>query len=924
MTEDEVLAFWKKNKIYEKVKKHNSGGEGFYMMDGPPYATGHIHMGTALNKILKDVAMRSQRLQGRDVFDRPGYDTHGLPIELQVEKEIGSKSKQDIESYGVKKFVDKCREYATRYIKVMNEEFKNLGVWMDWDNPYKTLDDGYIEGIWNVLKMAYDKKMLYLGKYPVHVCQRCATAVAYNEIIYKKQADKAVFVKFPVKGKKNTFLIIFTTTPWTLPANTGIMAHPDFTYAEIEARGERLIIAKDLVEARMKEFDVDYKIVKEFKGKELKDLEYENPLERHIKIKLNNKRKVVLAPRYVNIEEGTGLVHCAPGHGKEDYEVGVENGLDIVCPVGIDGTLTEEAGKYAGKKARAVDKEIVEDLKKDGFLVFEKNYEHEYPLCWRCKTPLLMLAQPQWFLKISTIHKKLLEENDKVNWNPKWAQARMKAWLEGISDWPISRERYWGTPLPIWECDKCEEIKVIGSVKELQTLSGKKKIGMHKPEIDDVTWKCSCKGTMSRTSSVLDVWFDSGATSWAALDYPSRKDLFKKFWPADLNIEGTDQFRGWWNSQLILSVFGFERRPYDNISVHGMVLDISRRKMSKSEGNAVAPEEVIKKYGRDQFRYYLTKLSKGEDFAYNEREFIEIKKIFMILLNVDNFVSQIDKGRKKLRVEDRWIISGYNSLIKEVKDYYNSFKFSSAIEQIERFLLEDLSRTYIQMTRERSSETRDVLEEIFTGILKLLAPVAPFVTESLWQKLLKNEVVKEESIHLSAFPDSNNRLIDAKLEKDFNVFIRVIENGLAERDKVKMGLKWPLAKAIIKAPFEMQKDMIEILKNQLNVKEVEAKNNKENAEISVHLDMRMTPELEGEGFAREIARKVQSERKNRGLEKKERVKLKLVVSEKLRKLLLPHTEFIKTRTGAEKLDFTDDKSSKIDFKVREESIGILF
>jgi isoleucyl-tRNA synthetase len=419
--EEEVLKFWKENKIYEKSVQRNKKGKKFYMMDGPPYATGHIHMGTALNKISKDIAMRSQRLQGKNVFDRAGYDTHGVPIEFQIEKEIGSKSKQDIEKFGVKKFIEKCKEFATKYIDVMNSEFSNLGVWMNFANPYLTLSNDYIEKIWETFKVADKKKLLYLGKYPVHICPRCATAVAFNEIEYSKQEDTSVFVKFPLKDKKNTFLLIWTTTAWTLPANTGVMVHPDFIYQEIElSSGERWIIAKELVNKIMAEIGFEYNVKKEMKGKELEGLKYENPLSKHLKLKTKNAYKVVLSARYVNLKDGTGLVHSAPGHGKEDYEVGKEYGLDMPSPVDINGNLTEETGKYAGKKARVVDLEIIEDLEKEKYLVYKHKYVHDYPLCWRCKSPLLMVAQPQWFLKISEIQKKIVRENETTNWIPDW------------------------------------------------------------------------------------------------------------------------------------------------------------------------------------------------------------------------------------------------------------------------------------------------------------------------------------------------------------------------------------------------------------------------------------------------------------------------------------------------------------------------
>jgi isoleucyl-tRNA synthetase len=909
-TEEEILEFWKKNKIYEKSKKKNSKGKKFYFMDGPPYATGHIHMGTALNKISKDIIMRSRRLQGFDVFDRPGYDTHGVPIEFQIEKEIGSKSKSDIEKYGVKKFIDKCKEFATRYIDVMNSEFINLGVWMNWDNPYLTLSDEYVETIWDTFKTADEKKLLYLGKYPVHVCPRCSTAVAFNEIEYSKQEDTSVYVKFPLKDKKNTYLIIWTTTPWTLPANTGVMAHPDFIYQELElSSGEKWIIAKELVSKILSEIGVGYTVKSEFSGKKMEGWKYTNPLSKNLKLKLKDAYRVILSGRYVNLEDGTGLVHCAPGHGKEDYEVGKEAGIDIISPVDISGILTEETGKYAGKKARIVDPEIIEDLERDKALIYKHKYSHDYPLCWRCKSPLLMISMPQWFFKISSIQNNLIKENENTYWTPSWAKLRMKAWLEGLSDWPVSRRRYWGTPLPIWICDKCEDKKVIGSIEELKKISGNKKVEVHKPEIDKINWKCKCGGNFQRVPEVLDVWFDSGVSSWAAL---SEKEL-KKYWPADINLEGKDQIRGWWNSELILSQIKFGRKPFDAIFMHGMVLDLGKKKMSKSLGNIISPQEVIKNYGRDLMRYYFAKLSKGEDFSFDEKEFKEIQVVLGVLTNINNFINQLKETKQKKIIEDEWILSKFNSLIKRSIEDYNSYRVFDVVQEVERFMVFDLSKKYIKIIRERADETRVILEEIREGLLKILAPICPFLTESLWQELKKDKLVKEESVHLSLYPKIEEKKINKKLEEEFEFVLEIIEKGLYSRDKAQIGLKWPLANAKIISSKKIDKNLEEIIKNQLNVKKLEIKiSEKENKEIEVELDTKMTSELEAEGYAREISRKVQALRKEVGLVKENRVGLLLVCENKLKEMLEKFKQkgLIKERTNAETIEIKDSAEGK--------------
>jgi isoleucyl-tRNA synthetase len=938
--EKRILDSWKKSQIYEKVKKKNAKGKKFYLMDGPPYATGHIHMGTALNKILKDIVMRAMRLQGYDVFDRAGYDTHGVPIEFQIEKEIGSKSKKDIEKFGVKKFIDKCKQFATQYIGVMNDEFENLGVWMDFKNPYLTLSDEYIESIWHTFKIADEKKLLYLGKYPVHICPRCETAVAYNEIEYSKQEDNSIYVKFPVKSEKNKFLIIWTTTPWTLPGNTGVMANPSFDYSEIEVGKEKWILAKDLIPKIMSELELGYTEKKTLKGKELEGIQYINPLAKNLKLKTKNAYKVILSSRYVNLEDGTGLVHCAPGHGKEDYEAGKEYNLDIVSPVDMSGSLTEEAGKYSGKKARIVDAEIIDDLKNEGFLVYKHAYSHDYPLCWRCKSPLLMIAVPQWFFKIDSIHKRLMELNEQTNWIPNWMQLRMKAWLEGVGDWPISRKRYWGTPLPIWMCEKCNQKIVIGSIDELKKLSGAKKISVHKPEIDDITIPCKCHGIMKRVPEVLDVWFDSGVSSWAALGYPKSDKLFKKFWPADINIEGKDQIRGWWNSQMILSAITFDKKPFENISVHGMVLDLGKRKMSKSFGNIISPHDIIEKYGRDYMRYYFAKISKGEDFAFDEKEFVEIKKAMTILQNIANYIKlagnssggklMYQKNQEVFRMlgnaehfrhEDKWIMSRLNSTVKEVTEEYNKYHLTKVVELLEEFLVNDLSRNYIQLIRERV-DSKDkaalaTLNEVYSETLKLFAPIIPFTAEKIYQ-----EMTGKESIFLDEWPKIKKD-IDKSIEDEMTAVRKVIEKGMEQRNAAQLGLRWPLAKAIIKINRKLSKDSLEIVKKQLNVKDAQAKESKE---LGVELDTKLTPELEAEGFYREISRKIQDARKKSGLKKEQQIALNLEVDKDLAEKIYAFSDELKEKTGIKRLDINGKRFYKNEFsdKIKDKSIKISF
>ena len=877
--EENVMAFWKNNNIYEKAKNIRKGKEPFYFLDGPPYASGSMHIGTAWNKILKDFYVRFWRMKDMDVWDRPGYDTHGLPIENKVEKEIGVNSKKDIEKYGIGKFINKCKNFATKYIEIMNDQSKDLGVWMDWENPYKTLDNEYIDGGWFIFKQAYEKGLLEKDVYPVHVCTHCETAVAYNEIKYKKIDDDSIFVKFPIKNKEDEFFVIWTTTPWTLPANTGIMANPEAEYVKIKTDKGTLIFAKELMESVSEKCELE--LPKDFdiiKGKDLEGIKYENPMAYAIDDKIENAYRVVLSKESVNLEDGTGLVHTAPGHGEDDFKVGKKEGLPVINPLGTDGKYKN--GKYKGLEARKCNETIINYLKESGYCIGVNKINHDYPLCWRCDTHLLFMTVPQWFFRIKKIHKKLLEENEKINWKPSWVRKRFKNWLENIGDWPVSRQRYWGIPIPIWTCSKCDRIKVIGSSDDLP----KKVEDLHRPFIDEIEFDCKCGEKMKRIKDVLDVWFDSGIASWASIGYPKKKDEFERLWPSDFQTEGPDQLRGWWNSQIIASVITFDRSPFNTILYHGFILDAHGIKISKSRGNKIDPFELIEKSGRDVLRYFLLSSAPWKDFYFNWDNLNEITKSFKVIENTFNFVNlyvkEVPKSIENMKPEDRWIISRLNSVIKSYNENMKNYNGHKAIKGVYDFIINDFSRFYIKCIRDRTWPTYTgedkkaafyTLFKVTEECLKLLAPACPFISEHVWQETIRPLTNVKESVHMEDIPNENESMIDEKLEKSFEIAQEITESAARVRHENNVKLRWPLRKIVIENS-EVTEEAFEVLRKLCNVKEVQIgspepglKRSTTEENSFVYVDVILDEGLKKDAMLREIIRKIQHMRKDLNL-----------------------------------------------------------
>ncbi|MBW2984456.1 isoleucine--tRNA ligase, partial [Candidatus Woesearchaeota archaeon] len=1005
-TEPEILKFWDSNKIYAKAKDKNKGKKQFYFLDGPPYTSGRIHLGQAWNKALKDCVLRYKRMKGLDVWDRAGYDMHGLPTAHKVEEKFKIKNKDEIPKFGVAKFVEECKKLSLGNLELMSKDFIRLGVWMDFEDPYKTIENSFMEGEWWLVKKAHENKRLYEGKKTMQWCAKCATALAKHELEYKNVKENSIFVKFKVKGTDNEYLVIWTTTPWTLAFNLAVMVNPGFDYVKAKVENEIWIVAKGLVGALISGVaNKKFEIVSEFKGEGLKGLKYEHPWSDEIKpfagIKSEKLHTVVMSKEYVDLSSGSGLVHCAPGCGPEDYEVGHKEGLPPFNNIDESGVFPDNMGKFKGLVAKKDDKNFVDSLEEKGVLIAVTPVEHEYAHCWRCHKPVIFRTTKQWFFKVEDLKEKMRELNKEVFWQPDWAGNNwFDSWLDNLRDNGITRQRYWGTPLPIWKCDKCGDYTVVGSIKELKELAGKVPDDLHRPYIDEITIKCKCGSEKKRIPDILDVWIDAGTTSWSCLDYPQKEELFKKLWPADFILEGKDQIRGWFNLLLVASMISMKKHSYKAVYMHGFVSDAQGRKMSKSLGNVISPYEVIDKHGADTLRYYMIGgANPGVDLNYNFED-VKIKsKNLRILWNLHKYSIDLTNNYgvnptklklmdKKFSTEETYIISKLNSTIKKVTEAYGEYRVNEAPLMIEELFLE-LSRTYIQLTRDKltsgNEEDKKVVAysiyEVLLGVLKLFSTIAPFITEAIYQNLKETYGLKTESIHLYDWPSFDEAEVKPELERNMDIAQSIVQSVLSAREKISLGVRWPLKEIVIvtrdKGIIEAVEKLEDSIKTQSNVKEIRLQERlsglklKVTADYSslgpdfgdlspkiiaklsmdspetimdhvekegkytfkvdskevnilkkhlkiqkavpepfeeaesryciVYLNKERNMDLDAEGYAREVMRRVQSSRKKAGLQKKDRITLFLKVSEDLKEMLSKWESQIKDKVGADKL-----------------------
>ncbi len=849
--EVEILKFWEENKIRQKCNEKNKNGKPFYFLDGPPYTSGKIHLGTAWNKTLKDMVTRYKRMQGFDVWDRAGYDMHGLPTEGKVQKKLGMKTKEEILKYGLDKFVKECKNFAIQNLKQMNKDFKRLGVWLDFDNAYQTIDNEYIEGTWWLVKKAYEKNRLYEGKMTMTWCGSCQTALAKHELEYKEVADKSIYVKFKVKSKNNEFLIIWTTTPWTIPFNLGIMANPELIYVKAEVGNEKWIMAKDLIEKVMEKAGKEYKIIEEFKGIKLENLEYIHPFENILKEHFEKLRKeskkihvVVMSSEYVTTEHGTGLVHMAPGCGGEDYEVGHREGIEPFNRVDELGYYDNTTGIFSGWHVKKNNDDFIKEIENSGSLVAIESYKHDYAHCWRCKNPIFYRTTTQWFFKVEDLIPKMRKLNkEKIYWVPEWAGSRQfDSWLENLRDNGITRQRFWGSPLPVWKCESCNNFAVVESRKELRKL-GANKIpeDLHKPWIDEVVLPCKCGGVMKRHPDIMDVWIDAGVDSWASLGYPHKDSLFKKLFPADFITEAKDQIRGWFNLLFVASMLGMDDISFKACYMHGYINDAYGQKFSKSLGNYVAPDVVLEKFGADAFRYYVIgAASPGVDMNYNEEDLSVKRRNLSILWNLHNFIidlaKTISKNPEKLTLknpglEEKYILSKLNSTIKKATEKFDKYILNEIPWDLEELFIE-LSRTYIQMVREKANSGSDEEKEtvlaaayqVMKSLLVLMSPVTPMITEIIYQNFKKEFNLELESVHLQDWPEYDEKAIDKSLEKNMANIKEIIQAILQAREKAQIGIRWPLSEAIIdtssKEFIRSIRELEPLIKSLTNIKEI--------------------------------------------------------------------------------------------------------
>ncbi|HNV01142.1 MAG TPA: isoleucine--tRNA ligase [archaeon] len=898
--EKKISDFWEENKFFEKSVSMRPIDKQYVFYDGPPFATGLPHYGHILGLTSKDVFPRYWTMKGYRVERRWGWDCHGLPIESIAEKELGIKNKKEIEAMGVDKFNEFCRSKVFFFEKEWKKTVRTMGKWIEFDNSYKTMDNTYMESVWNIFKTLYDKKYIYEGKKILMYCPHCQTPLANSEIAmdnsYRDVTEKTATVAFKVKGKEDEFILAWTTTPWTLIGNVALAVNPELDYVKIDVFGKKFILAKELIT----NFFLHYELIEEFKGSKILGLEYD-PL---YEMNLNGKKGhyIIDGGKDVTAVDGTGIVHMAI-YGEFDYQMIRKYDLPIIQHIGNDGTLIEGPKNWLGKWFKKVDADVLGDLQDRGILIEEKSYNHSYPFCYRCETPLIYNAVDSWFVDITKVKPQLMKSAESINWYPEnIKEGRFKYILETAPDWSISRNRFWATAIPVWKCEKCNNVKVIGSVDELKQNAVEKlegEVDLHKHIVDKIQLKCSCGATMNRIPEVLDCWFESGSMPYAAKHYPfENQEWFETNFPCDFISEYIAQVRAWFYYMHVLSTLLFDKAPFKSVVVSGTVLASDGTKMSKSKGNFPDPNKIFETYGADSLRLYLmsSALMRAEDLNFIEDNVKEMhRKVVMILANVKNFyelfsATGIDPANdSSTNILDKWMISKTNNLVKNATKYYDDYNTINLCAEIVGFI-DDLSTWFVRRSRDRFKSDDEnekntaitTLAYTLTNLSKVMAPIAPFISEEVYQSLKKSCVDLKDSVHLDDWPKYNGKLIDADLEKTMVVVREICSKALDERKKSNIPIRQALGELSFSgAKIKLSEELLEIIKDELNVKKIiqGSLSEKENSEVIVTLDTKITPELLREGISRELIRKINDYRKELNLTIKNKISLTIETSD---------------------------------------------
>lgn len=1012
--ESNILSFWKKNTIFQKSIEQRAHSPAYIFLEGPPTANGMPHPGHVLTRVVKDLILRYQTMNDHYILRKAGWDTHGLPVEIEVEKKLGLKDKSDVERLGIKQFNEECRKSVFTYEHAWVKLTERIGFWVDMDRPYITLKNEYIESVWWSLKQAWEKKLLYKGHKVVPYCPRCGTALSAHEVAqgYRTVSDPSIFVRFKMKDEAISFLA-WTTTPWTLLSNVALAVHPDAFYIKIRYHDEVMILAEDRASILLK--GQDYEVLDGFKGKELEHKEYE-PLFDYAKP--DKKAWFVICADFVTMEDGTGIVHIAPAFGEDDYNIGMKYDLPVVQLVHLDGTFKDEVILWKGEFVKEADPKIIKYLQEKGILEGIKDYEHEYPFCWRCGSPLLYYAMESWFIAMSKVQKDLSNNNNQIHWYPDHLQqGRFGAFVNDVKDWALSRNRYWGTPLPIWTCmnHKCKHQVCIGSIEELRSYSKNfpSEYDLHKPFVDELHVLCPrCNHKMIREPEVIDCWYDSGSAFFAQWHYPFEcKEDFEKNFPVDFISEALDQTRGWFYSLLAISTILFNKPPYKNVLTLGLVLDKDNQKMSKSKRNYLDPDSIIDHEGADALRWYLF----SANAPWNSTRFYEdavketLAKFILIVWNSYNFfttyaaLDNFDPMDDPVPVEqwsllDKWMLSRFHQMVRLVRAHMQVFEIHKAARVIEQFVTDDFSNWYLRRSRKRlwvEEKTIDKkaayasMYEIFIGLTKVIAPFTPFIAEEMYQNL-KGDTMPE-SVHLCDYPVINDECIDEKLESGMQRIRDLVEVGRALRSKIGIKVRYPLAHAMIVCNKKVEtsiRGLVGLLMEELNVKEVtfersddmfmnkqvkpkyavlgprlkdmasdvqkilmqmdktvlfeelqqdgkvsfdikgdtveltiddfeivgqvkEGIARTETVDAKLFLDVRLSDELEAEGFAREIVRRIQSMRKEMDLAVESQIKTVLLVPKEKQASLSSWVDYIKQETRSIVLCFSEKPDGKL-------------